>query len=426
MAMSTKNLARWLDEEVEFLKENQDYTGGYAQLGNGLAAVVLWSPGFGDDERDDVIQAEDNRDYALCAGIKVYNPSDTPDGWTMLSDKEGNILTDEISIIPDEDYTALAKSLLDEFSRFETADYDEDGVVTGGIKEVGAKKDESIKKHSMKEGLDDKAVEYWVNEVMFQLEENDDLATDERIVNASEKELKELAERVAHEIIYNSDNLWGNINETIEWCIYHDDFMEGNSKDESMNLKEDSSQLHYGDIVRIKGRKDKTLYMITDASIQPNGDKMYNLVDASNPHSEILEEPFYDYELELVKRDNSKKESLKESNGTELDSLGETNKNIVGEYFDHTWDFDFLDIVAKVVSRVDDYGDEDDIWGALDTTVLSTNEEWEIAKYYAGSPSNLDWNEVMVQFNDDIFAICGRIHEAEADGEDEEDEDEEE
>lgn len=340
MAMSTKNLARWLDEEVKFLKENQDYTGGYAQLGNGLAVVVLWSPGFGDEERDDVIQAEDNRDYALCAGIKVYNPSDTPDGWKMLSDKEGNILTDEISIIPDEDYTALAKSLLDEFSRFETADYDEDGVVTGGIKEVGAK------------------------------------------------------------------------------------------KDESMNLKEDSSQLHYGDIVRIKGRKDKTLYMITDASIQPNGDKMYNLVDASNPHSEILEEPFYDYELELVKRDNSKdesiKESIKESNGTELDSLGETNKHIVGEYFDHTWDFDFLDIVAKVISRVDDYGDEDDIWGALDTTVLSTNEEWEIAKYYAGSPSNLDWNEVMVQFNDDIFAICGRIHEAEADGEDEEDEDEEE
>lgn len=337
MAMSTKNLARWLDEEVEFLKENQDYTGGYAQLGNGLAVVVLWSPGYGDEERDDVIQAEDNRDYALCAGIKVYNPSDTPDGWTMLSDKEGNILTDETSIIPDEDYTALAKSLLDEFSKFETADYDEDGVVTGGIKEVDAK------------------------------------------------------------------------------------------KDESMNLKEDSSQLHYGDIVRIKGRKDKTLYMITDASIQPNGDKMYNLVDASNLHSEILEEPFYDYELELVKRDNSKKESIKESNGTELDSLGETNKNIVGEYFDHTWDFDFLDIVAKVVSRVDDYGDEDDIWGALDTTVLSTNEEWEIAKYYAGSPSNLDWNEVMVQFNDDIFAICGRIHEAEAEiGEDEEDEDEEE
>lgn len=261
MAMSTKNLARWLDEEVEFLKENQDYTGGYAQLGNGLAAVVLWSPGFGDDERDDVIQAEDNRDYALCAGIKVYNPSDTPDGWIMLSDKEGNILTEETSITPDEDYTALAKFLLDEFSRFETADYDEDGVVTGGIKEVGAKKDES----------------------------------------------------------------------------------------------------------------------------------------------------------------------LKESNGTELDSLGETNKNIVGEYFDHTWNFDFLDIVAKVVSRVDDYGDEDDIWSALDTTVLSTNEEWEIAKYYAGSPSNLDWNEVMVQFNDDIFAICGRIHEAEAEiGEDEEDEDEEE
>lgn len=328
MAMSTKNLARWLDEEVEFLKENQDYTGGYAQLGNGLAVVVLWSPGYGDEERDDVIQAEDNRDYALCAGIKVYNPSDTPDGWTMLSDKEGNILTDEISIIPDEDYTALAKSLLDEFSRFETADYDEDGVVTGGIKEVDAKKDESIKE-SKKGDIG--------TQIGFSHSENpeDEVEFD----TSDEKEAKEL----------------------------------------------------FKDFCKENGFKNVEIVYVEHRPLE----------------------------------ESKTKESIKESNGTELDSLGETNKNIVGEYFDHTWNFDFLDIVAKVVSRVDDYGDEDDIWGALDTTVLSTNEEWEIAKYYAGSPSNFDWNEVMVQFNDDIFAICGRIHEAET-GEDEEDEDEEE
>lgn len=235
--ISVKELAKWLKDEVEFLKENKEYVGGWLQLGNGLAATVSWSEGFGDEKRDDVIQAEDNPDYALVCGIKIYNPDDTPDGWLMLSDKEGNIVTEESGISPKEDYEALAKWLLDDFERVSAVDYDEDGVITS----------------------------------------------------------------------------------------------------------------------------------------------------------------------------EETKESLKESKGDYLDSK---YKNIIGEYFDYTGDFEFLDIVSDVISRIDDFGNDEDIWQAIDDALIYTTDQWTIAKFYATSPSELVWDDVFDSFQGDIYAICSKIVES--------------
>lgn len=127
MNKSINDLASWLKEEVEFLKDNSSYVGGWNQLGNGLAVVVLWEPGFGTDKRDDVIQAQDDLDYALCAGIKIYNPSDTPDGWNTILDKDGDVLLDTISISPDEDFKELAKDLLKQYDGVKDVDYDKAG-----------------------------------------------------------------------------------------------------------------------------------------------------------------------------------------------------------------------------------------------------------------------------------------------------------
>lgn len=244
MAMSVKDLAKWLKEEVKFLTENQEYVGGWIQLGNGLAATVLWSEGWGDDKRDDVIQATDNPDYALVAGIKIYNPHDTPDGWLMLSDKDGNIVTEESGISPNEDYEAEAKWLLDDFDRVKDVDYDEDGV--------------------------------------------------------------------------------------------------------------------------------------------------------------IISEP------------KKEEESLKESKGDYLDSK---YKDIIGAYFDYTGDFEFLDIVADVISRIDNLGDSEDIWRAIDDALIYTADQWTIAQFYASSPADLDWDDVFSSFESDIHSICEEILESEGDKE---------
>ena len=86
-----------------------------------------------------------------------------------------------------------------------------------------------------------RADDYWANEVLYQIEAIEDLSKDERILKASDEELKELAKRVAEKIL-NDDQVWGEINDAIEWYIYHDEYMLANRKDESLNesdLKEE-------------------------------------------------------------------------------------------------------------------------------------------------------------------------------------------
>lgn len=123
-----KELAKWLKDEVEFLKANQDYVGGWYDLGNGLAATVLWEDGWGEEAREDAIQAEANPDWALCAGVMIINKDDTPDGWFMPWDsKTGDLLCETTGITPNEDYDKLASWLLDDYNRLKGADIKPNG-----------------------------------------------------------------------------------------------------------------------------------------------------------------------------------------------------------------------------------------------------------------------------------------------------------
>ena len=134
-----KELAKWLKDEVEFLKANQDYVGGWYDLGNGLAATVLWEEGWGDEIRDDAIQATDNPDWALCAGVMIINKDDTPDGWFMPWDsKTGDLLCETTGITPNEDYEKLAGWLLDDYNKLKAADIKPDGetILPDGEQEV--------------------------------------------------------------------------------------------------------------------------------------------------------------------------------------------------------------------------------------------------------------------------------------------------
>lgn len=115
--------------------------------------------------------------------------------------------------------------------------------VTADLLNVLEQSLEMYKKHcgkGIKEDWEDdeasiqRAKDYWANEVYFQLENIEDLPQDERILNASEEQIKEMANDIAQEII-DDEHLWGEINETIEWYIYHHDYMLANRKDESLN-----------------------------------------------------------------------------------------------------------------------------------------------------------------------------------------------
>ena len=270
-----KELAKWLEEEVEFLKNNEDYVGGWYLLPNGLAATVLWEDGWGDEVRDDAIQSSKNPDWALCAGVLVYNPSDTPDGWFMPWDsKTGDIICETTGIMPNEDYEKLAGWLIDDFNLVKDCEIKDNGEV-------------------MDFNVDN--------------EEDEDASRDEK-ANAN-----------------NGEKPWDDSK--------HFDDEENESLDESTKLHEDK---------------------------------------------EFHSSPYHD---------------------------------LIAEYFDYDSDFEFLDVVASIVGRVDDFTSDEDIWTAIDDELIYTYDQWTVLEHYC-TPQDANWEVAFENLSGDIFGVCATIAEA--------------
>lgn len=108
-------IANFLKESVEQLITLQEGCCCY-KMDDHFAICVGWSAGYGDKIRDDVIQSNDNLDYGINAGIKVW----TSDA-LMLTDfdwinspyyKDGEVLDMDESIGFNADYNQLALTLL--------------------------------------------------------------------------------------------------------------------------------------------------------------------------------------------------------------------------------------------------------------------------------------------------------------------------
>lgn len=144
---SEKEIAKWLEEEVDFLTRNDDYCGGWLKLDDTYAAVVLWEEGWGDEKRDDVIQSESDPDYGLCAGVKIFNPADTVDGWLYPSNAEtGDLLCESCGIEPSENYEELAKWIMDCYDVVKDFKPAKDGTIVVEVEE------------SLKEDMDDEEI----------------------------------------------------------------------------------------------------------------------------------------------------------------------------------------------------------------------------------------------------------------------------
>ena len=269
-----KELAKWLEEEVEFLKDNQEFVGGWNDLGNGLAAVVLWEDGWGDDHRDDAIQATDKPDWALCAGIMLINKDDTPDGWFMPWDsKTGEIICETTGILPDEDYEKLAGFLLDDFNRVKDLEIKPNGEVIG-----------------------------------FNADENKD----------NPQDIEKLP-------------------------------------DEGKNPEE------------IKAKEDESCEDCHEECKKP-------LKEENEYHSS----PYHD---------------------------------VIAEYFEYDSDFEFLDVVANIIARVDDFESEEDIWQSIDDELIYTYDQWKVLEHYC-TPQEANWEVAFDSLSGDIFGVCSTIAES--------------
>lgn len=111
-------------------------------------------------------------------------------------------------------------------------------------------------------------------------------------------------------------------------------------------------------------------------------------------------------EIPIEKKDRP----LKEEKG-DLNKLDKDIQDIVGDHFGYTMNFDFLDIVADVLLRVDDFDNEDQ-WDTVDSTLIYADDQWEVLEHYFDSPADLSdgsWDDAFAQFVGDIEEICGKV-----------------
>ena len=93
-------------------------------------------------------------------------------------------------------------------------------------------------------------------------------------------------------------------------------------------------------------------------------------------------------------------------------------KNIIGKHFNYTFDFDFLDIVADIIDRInfDEYKEAEDkfdfVYEELDSSLIDTDDQWKVLQWYVAEPADLDsssWTETLDNFTNELVEICDKI-----------------
>ena len=128
--MQTTNreqIKEFIKESVEWLQKEQ--MGCCRQkLDDHLAIFVGWSAGYGEEKRDDVIQAKDSPDWGINVGVKVWTSDDlwTDYDWINFPYREdGEVYYMGMSIAPNDNYEVIVDILLKwyyEVSSFTLAD----------------------------------------------------------------------------------------------------------------------------------------------------------------------------------------------------------------------------------------------------------------------------------------------------------------
>jgi hypothetical protein len=135
-------IAKFVKESVEWLVAEQQGCCTY-KLDDHLAICVGWSAGYGNELRNDVIQAKDDPDYGINVGIKVW----TSDA-AMLTDfdwinfpyyESGDVLDmglaiayrDDIAdgLLESVDYEPLVNSLLRWYDEVKDLEMNDNGLI---------------------------------------------------------------------------------------------------------------------------------------------------------------------------------------------------------------------------------------------------------------------------------------------------------
>lgn len=109
------------------------------------------------------------------------------------------------------------------------------------------------------------------------------------------------------------------------------------------------------------------------------------------------------------------KESLKRIN-EDVTITNSPYKDEIAKYFKYSGDFEFLDLVADILSQIDDFTDDEDISYTVDNNLSYYSEAWKVFKHYCWTDINENPNyndDAYIPFIEDIHALCSIISEEE-------------
>ena len=124
-------IAQFIKESVEWLVAAQQGCCRY-KLDDHLAIFVGWSAGYGEEKRDDIIQAKDDPDWGINVGIKVWTSDDmwTDFDWLNFPYYEnGDVLDMDCAISPQEDYERVAEYMLKMYDEVKHLVLNDDGMI---------------------------------------------------------------------------------------------------------------------------------------------------------------------------------------------------------------------------------------------------------------------------------------------------------
>lgn len=85
-------------------------------------------------------------------------------------------------------------------------------------------------------------------------------------------------------------------------------------------------------------------------------------------------------------------------------------KAIIYDSFDHTNDFEFLDLVAETLELVEDLSDATvtEIYDAASGIATFYRNQWTILRHYC-TPETANWKKAFDMFCKELIALAGRI-----------------
>ena len=124
-------VAKFIKKSVEWLQKEQCGCCRY-ELDNHLAIYVGWSGGYGNEKRNDVIQAKDDLDWGINVGIKVHTSDYMQTDYDFLNFpyyENGDVLDMGLSVAPNDNYELIADDLLKWYDEVKNLEINDDGKI---------------------------------------------------------------------------------------------------------------------------------------------------------------------------------------------------------------------------------------------------------------------------------------------------------